>query len=522
MLSVALLLVGWFAGFDAGNPVATAARAIGKSGLTAAEAPAKSPTAFRPSGSRSFVTTFASGVSDKADERKAIAEGLIAFIESYEEAAKQGKFENDAAGALAFSVSFLYGAAKGTEVSDATMTTLIGQLKKALDINEVRQATDAQKQEFYEHALCTAGLVLILASGAETDAQKTQIRSLAASNLELLTGAKLDQFELKESTLRIKGSTPAAPAGGLAAGFSFTPPAGWQKSGNWWIKSKIENRGGGDEVRSAMIMFLPAVTAQGNMGDALRSAWNQSMPKGLEGRAGGMVYRRYVGDGLFSQFIFGGGREEGRRSDTMYSLFMVDCGKQWQPVIVALTYEDRGLLKTGGEAMMGSLSFSESWPMAEEALAALRGPGPKYVPIVAADALAGNYHFGSGANLQWENIYTGATTLTFVSYGGELNLAANATFTYRFVSASGQVGASQIRNARGSGTYRIERDLLICTFKEYDQGDGYKAKEQRYRIAGLVQFGTGEKVAVLMSQANVVPSCITLGDSSHWYTTKKK
>ncbi len=467
------------------------------------------------------MSTFAAGVGDTAEERKALTDGLTSFIEGYEESAKAGKFENDAAAALGFSISFLYGVAKGVEVSDTTMLPLIDSLRAALDQPDVRKATDAQKQEFYEHSLCMAGLTLLLASGVETDAQKTQLRTLATSNLETLTGAKLDQFELRQDVLTIKGKLPEPTSGGLAAGFSFSPPAGWQKSGNWWVKSKIENRGGGDEVRSAMVMFLPAVAAQGNMGDALRKAWEQSMPKGLEGRAGGMVYRRYVGDGLFSQFIFGRGREEGRRSDTMYSLFMVDCGKQWQPVIIAQTYEDRGLIKTG-EEMMGSLSYSESWPIAEEALAALRGPGPKFVPIVSADALVGNYNFGSGANLQWENIYTGATTMTFVSYGGELNLAANGTFTYRFVSASGQVGAMRTGNARGSGTYRIERDLLICTFKEYDQGDSYKAKEHRYRIAGLVQFAGGEKVAVLISQANVVPSCITLGDSSHWYTTKKR
>ena len=112
--------------------------------------------------------------------------------------------------------------------------------------------------------------------------------------------------------------------------------------------------------------------------------------------------------------------------------------------------------------------------------------------------------------------------MTFVSYGGTLNLKADGTFTYTFGSASGQVGATKFGSAKGSGTWRIENDLLITKYLTYDQGDSYKRNEERYRIAGVVSFTDGSKVTVLTSDLKKPINACTVGNSSDYYSTKKK
>ncbi|MCW5947407.1 MAG: hypothetical protein KIT74_10315 [Fimbriimonadales bacterium] len=523
--TLAIVLTAFTAAQDIkDNPLALVAAEFGSQGFSTKAAPIQSPTAFSPSGKRVYVSQFAAAVTEDKAERDALVEGLELYLKAYEEAAKEGKFSNDASSSLAFSIAVLYGTAKGIEVDDAVLMDLIPKIKSSMDVASVRNATNLQKQTFYEFSLCVSGFVVVLAGASDSAEHAVQIQKLAESSLTALTGAKLHQFSIAGKSLSIKPeSKPSepAPTGGLAAGFSFTAPSGWQKSGNWWVGSKIEATGSGDTKTSALVMLLPARPASGNMGDALRQIWREYLPKGLEGRAGGMVYRRYVGDGLFGQFIFGSGREEGRRSDTLYTVMMIDCGNEWQPVIIAQIFEDLAVIKTG-EAVMARASFPESALIAEQFLGSFRCASAKGKPIVSQDSLAAYYHYGSSGHMQWENIYTGATAMTVVTYGGELNLKSDGTFTYRFVSASGVVGVLRTGQARGSGSYAIQGDLLICTFQEYDQGDGHKVKELRYRIAGLTQFEDGSKVAVLMSDLNLIPCATTLGNSADWFTTKKK
>ncbi|MBS1707050.1 MAG: hypothetical protein JST40_14390 [Armatimonadetes bacterium] len=510
------------------NPIAIAARNLAVTGISAKSAPSSSPTKFKGSSKKAFVTEFANTLAEDAGQKAALEEGLKAYIDGYEEEAVKAKFGSDGAAALGFSIGVLYSVSTGKELTDAQMWALVPRIQAALDVPAVRSATDAQKQEFYEYSLCMSGLVLLLAQADATAANGDAMKKLAETNLTALVGAGPAKFTLKGNDLLLPGTGGSAPptqttttAGGLAKGFTFTLPAGWQKSNQWYVANKVENRGGGDEVRSALVMFLPAMPATGNMGDALRKIWNTTLPSTLKDKSGSMVYRRYVGDGLFTQFIFGLGREADRRSDTMYTVMLIDCGTQWQPVIIAQIYEDRGSIRVA-EDQMASYSYSETWPLVEPLLASFRCPGQTGKPIATRESLAGAYAFGSASNLQWVNIYTGASSMTFVSYGGTLTLKVDGSFDYTYSSASGQVGAAKFGSIKADGKWTISGDMLVLTYAHYDQGDSYKPKERKYRIAGLTQFADGEKVAIFMFHEDWLATPLSVNDSGDWYSTKKK
>jgi len=47
-------------------------------------------------------------------------------------------------------------------------------------------------------------------------------------------------------------------------------------------------------------------------------------------------------------------------------------------------------------------------------------------------------------------------------------------------------------------------------------------KEHRYRIGGVTQFADGVKIVVLLNNLERPINVTYTGDSSNWYSTKKK
>jgi hypothetical protein len=495
----------------ANNPVAQAARGLGAAGLAPGKT-AQAPIAFRRQPRRLHVETFVATLSDDAAERAALKDALIQGLAGYEEQAVAQGHADDVAGALAFAVVMLHVTITNQELPDATFPALVGQLRAALDQPAVRAASDEQKQVFYEASLCQGLMALTLASASGPEAIE-QVRTLARTWLEQLLGAPADRVAIGANGLTLR----AAPAAKAGSGLTHGRPAGWQEEpGGWLVHRKREDRGVGMEVISAHVRLLPAVPAEGNMGDVLRATWRTAAPAALVERVSGMVYRRWVGDGLLAQFVVGVGREAGRDADTMCTLLLVDCGATWQPVIVAQTYERPDEAMKILTAQAGSLSFGESADMAEAFLATLRCPGaPRGRPIVDPAALAAHYHFGSGSALQWENVHTGSTTMEAVSYGGELNLRADGTYDYRFASASGVVGAQKFQgDEEKNGRWRLDGDLLLLARKN--------GSEMKYRVAGLTRFADGVQAAVLISRLSLPINAVTVTDPSDLYSTKKR
>ncbi|ODU98306.1 MAG: hypothetical protein ABT20_18205 [Rubrivivax sp. SCN 70-15] len=308
--------------------------------------------------------------------------------------------------------------------------------------------------------------------------------------------------------------TPPSPGPSAAANpsFTFTVPGGFVERGGWYVAARTENRGGGDEITSALVRVLPAVAAQGGMSETLRALWRGHVPEGLRERGGAMVYRRYVGDGVPAWFISGRGREAGRQADSLFTLYLLDCGASWQPLLVAQTYEEPGNPVAAAAGFSAGSSYGTSASMAEPFLATLRCAGGKGRPLADRAALAGDYGFGSSGSQMWVNVYTGATSMTAVSYGGRLALKADGSYAYEFAGAHGVVGAMNVQTDRARGRWDVHGDLLVLT-----RDDG---RSTRYRIAGVTQFPGGAKGAVFMSRLDLPVNPTTVTNGGDYYATR--
>ena len=512
-------LVAWARPAEEANPALTAVRALSAKGVSGAATAATGPTKFTYSGQRLLLNDFVKNLFDDAETQQVVREALVQFLNDYDkEAATRGR-AHDVAGAAADSLSLFVTIVSGKEIPDEQVTKATGQLRKALDTPEMRSATDRQKQEASETLLLQAGLAVVLAAGANDENQDSIVNAVNEMTKALI-GVEASKLAFNADGIRIPATAGAAPAqptapaaAGLAPGFAYTAPADFKKNGAWYIKSTVENRSSA-EYTNCLIRFPNAIPAQGNMGDALRKLWETEVPAELKGRYGPLVYRRYTGQKLLTQFIFGSGKESGRRTVTVFTIFLVDCGRYWQPVVMAQTYEDTGDF-LAGESMSASFSFNDSVMYAEPFLASFRCPGQERASLVDKAAMVGDYHFGSGASASWINTYTGSSFMTAVSYGGDLFLKADGTYSYRFASASGVVGAQTFGSENAKGRWSVEGDLLTLT-----PTSGTVTSVRQYRVAGVTQFADGNKSLVLLELRDP-PIPQKVSDGSNVYTTKK-
>lgn len=523
VLLVALVLAACFATaqFPEKNPLVKAVHTFGEKGL-GPQTDGNKELVFKPTGNRIYVDEYLKLFEDSKELRDAIKEVIEEGLKGYEEEAETQKIANDGAAAYAVAALTVWSLNQPemAELGDDTIAAVTGQIRAAL---KGVKATDREKQEFYEWSLSVCFSTIGLYSAMAESGDKQQLTELVQAQFTVLTGSLPSQASVKDKKLIIVGKPTSGggekPAtGGLAEGFNYSLPAGWQENAGWLVGVRPYF----NELMAASVRMLPAIPATNDLGASLRKLWKESVPAGLKETGSGMVFRRYVGDGVPAFFMFGQGPEDGVKWNALYSLYIVDCGSYWQPVIIAQTWWDPNSEYPIAASMTAGMTFSKSAAIGEEFLATIRCPKTKGTALIDRSALVGDYWFGSGASQQWVNVFTGSTSMTFVSYGGSLFLKADGKFEYTFSSATGAVGATTYRGAKGSGTWTINGDILTCRWTSYDQGDGYKPKDYVYRVAGIVVFPDGEKVIILEDDLSVPINAVTVGDSSNFYSNRKK
>ncbi|MBA4294207.1 hypothetical protein C0431_14695 [bacterium] len=511
-------VIGWGQSFDE-NPLIVAAKQFGAKGL-GKDVDSGSALKYAPNGKLDFKGKYLKKFESDKEIQDFYKQVFDSGFEEFRKQSIERKAQNDAAYAYAFSVNLMDSIIQGEEASDEMVDHLAGQVRAAL---KSVIATDAQKQEFAEWALCESFVVVGFAAAlGETEDSLKKLMDVAEATFTTLTGAEPERAR-RESGILLIAADPVSSAntsevvGGLAPGFSFSVPSGWE-SKEGWIVGSMEHYG---NMVGANIRMLPAMKPTSDLGATLRSLWKQNTPKGLVNNFSGMVFRRYVGDGVPAHFICGRGQQDGETWDSLFSLYIVDCGDYWQPFVLAQTWWDPSGFAPGA-SMTASLSYGGSADLGEVFLKTIRNPKTKGAALVDASALVGDFHFGSGASMNWVNVYSGATSTTFVSSGGSLSLAKNGTFTYTYSSASGAVGATIFRKATGKGNWTLQGDILTCKWTQYDQGDGYQVKDYVYRVAGVVVFEGGERVLVLKQDLDKPINAVTVTDSADYFTTRKK
>lgn len=525
LLAIFLVVASVASAGLADNPVLQAAQTVGARGLATTPVPPASPGKFKPEAQSSTLGPLLKDLVDEDELRKLLQEMSGEMITQFGKQYEAAGYGNDAVAALAYSVAILASVATEKEIDEAGIKDLVERFQATLNVPAVADATDRQKQEAYELSIIATTLTLVSAQSGEKQARLTASQMLAS-----LIGVSAKQIRVEGGKVRITpspkpkmetGETAPAAAQGLAPGFTYGMPQGWAKRGNWIAKDLNDPLWDGHvNSHTMLVQFLPARPAQGNVGQAIAEIWDSFLPAEAKGKQTGVVFRRFVGDGLIGQFIFGRVREKERDTDTLYTLMMVDCKTHWQPVLFAQIYTDNTAIRSTAQ-FMTSTSFQKSIVFFEEMVATFRCPPAKGQPLVTREALAGNYTYGSTSTLWTEHRITGSVDMNYTASSGTFNLKPDGTFTWTMGGQSRQYGGVSTFMIRAAGKWSIQGDILYVQYSMYDQGDSFTKKDNRYKIAGLTSFSDGVKVAVLLDDWEYAVNPLTVNAKDDWYSTKK-
>ena len=510
--------------------VLTEFRKLGERGVAVSNAPAASPTSFKPGSSHTGVDLLLKDMEITGDDAAQTKQALVEYIGEYTKDAEKNGMANDSSAGLAVALVILQALADGKELNEAAIVKFSGSIKSALNVAAVKSASDSEKQEAYDYAVAASGLAVILAQEAKGDDAKAKIKQVADIFSLLLVRAPISKVKVSGTSIILEGTKPASnpgteSSGAAASNFTYSRPANWVQDGVWSV-IRFKDRPEDSAITSAMVRLLPAVDKSKNGGVILAELWKTAVPAEIP--MGGMVYRRYVGDRVPAWFVTGKAKEKGRLADSFFTLMIVDCGKSWQPVVVAQTYDETSQF-TAGVDMSASFSYSKSAELAEQMLSTFKCPETAGTPLADRAAIAGTLHFGNYASMDYIHIPTGTTSTSYVTYGGSYTFNANGTFTYAYSSASSNGGGANFGKVDGKGTWTIEGDKLVAKFSEYKQwtsNGGFpselKNKVYVYLIGGVTTFGDGTKIVILAETPSVKTiNAATVGDRSNWYSTKK-
>lgn len=169
-------------------------KATAKSGTTGkAKKPAPAPipaTKFKPGPKRLLLDAFADALGKTAEEKAGYRTIFTEVLKTYESAAKQEKIENDVAAAMAFNVATNYTIYRsGAAISDGGSSVMVVQFRGLLDNDNLRKASNVDKQKLYEVFLLLGAYSIAInqVAAQQSDPQiKKAARLLAGEGLRFL------------------------------------------------------------------------------------------------------------------------------------------------------------------------------------------------------------------------------------------------------------------------------------------------------------------------------------------------
>lgn len=501
MRSLVVFALAWVAAASfgqeefSGNPVIQVGRTFGTGGFDASKTLQSGPSEFKKGRSTGAAAKVIGALEVDQETENTMLEGVAELQKNFEAAAAEAGQKPDVAAAFGFFLQITLTISKGTELNAAHVDASLPQLKAFFNKPAVQQATDAQKQEAYEFYIASASVPLLLALAAGDNEQVADGIQRFAGGLVLgMTGAEAGAISYSARGLAVKAvaaptmaSTGARPAGGPQLGtgqFKYSLPAGYREEGGW-ISKVVAAETQGDKV-GAYFRVLAPIPAQGSMDDALFQLWGQVIPDGIKPRE--VVFRRYVAGGAYSQFLFGNGPERGNTWDTYFTLFLIDLGGSWQPVVMAQGFIPDPTFMMGA-SMTAHYAQFQNGPIAAEFVDTWQAAGAPKRALVTKEEVTGLFKGGAGATQHWANAITGQYAgMTFSTYAIDYNIKGNGTFDYKFVGASGAVGAMRVTNDTDSGNWSIEGDLLTLRGAKY---------QRTFRVWGFTRYPDGRRVLLL-------------------------
>lgn len=464
-------------------------RDLGTKGIqpgTVGEAPALT---FRPQNRGRTVQAVVNLIAESPEDRKTFREGLDALIKGFEDGqAAADRF--DVAGAIAFNLVVLDAIANQAEPTEAKITRVRAQLRRAFrEDPRAFDTNDRARQEAYETHLSIASLMLLLATVTEDDAGAKQLANTSKSFLSAILGTSTFRFGNDGLRIAARPRPPVAPAatataaasiGGLAPGFSVSIPSGWEKVGEWYRRSVPDRT-----IVRALVRFPAAIPVTGGVGQELDRQWERLRPQGTIDLLDRNYYCRFVG-GAPAYYRIGRVKEEHLQAPTFVVVTLVRVGNLWQPIVLAVTYGDPPPPFEPGASFSASYEYPGAAAMAEQIIGQIRVQGANRPNLFTPADLVGNYGTNSGTSGAVMNVASGAVGMGYTASGVSLNLKADGTFTFRVTNVAGGPGVFASQRGSDSGRWTIEGDKLVLNGNQKD----------RWTIVGFTNYNDAKVLMV--------------------------
>lgn len=196
-----------------GNPVAPLVRRFVEAPKTGVEKPAPGATPstrFKRSGTRIYLPKLVARIAKTDAQKKTLTQVLEDGMQAYEKDATEAGTANDVAASAVYFLTTQWSVTNnGKPAPETGHMIAVVQLQRAMDSPELKKATDAQKQEFYEWCVCTGALMALTSQVAE-EGQDTRMASRlkqsAGEGIKNLLGVEAGQVGFNSTGMEIRAA----------------------------------------------------------------------------------------------------------------------------------------------------------------------------------------------------------------------------------------------------------------------------------------------------------------------------
>lgn len=293
-----------------------------------------------------------------------------------------------------------------------------------------------------------------------------------------------DDTTASANRAHVPGAAGRTGQPGAPGGFAFDVPKGWKANGEgrYLIEEKEDQ-----DILGVEVVRLPSVPGLEDGEGKVARLWHERIGADWDGvTSTPPVLRRFVSNG--ARAFFTGSPLRSKKEGVLFrvTLYLVEADDRFEPLVFIQSYVPE---ITTARDMSAGYSWDTSHKNVELALEGVRG-SPVGAPLVDDAEVVGHFSYATSSSLQWVNTFSGATSMSAVSYNIKHVFSEEHSFVYEYSGASGQVGAMKFGTENDEGEWSVKHDVLTLT--------GQK-RTRKYLLLGASRTPEGRRTLYLMS-----------------------
>lgn len=285
-------------------------------------------------------------------------------------------------------------------------------------------------------------------------------------------------------SMGVGSSSSSAGSPGAAGGFAFSVPATFKPvSESRWHFEQMD----GEKRHTVDVIRFAAVPGLDDPAGKLTRLWNEAIVRDWpQASTKVLPLRRFVQNGARAHFTSATLTAANNKHPSLVSLYLVEADDRLEPFVVLQEYFDDSV----GAMIVAQGSFDVTQPAVEALMKGVEG-SPIGRPLVEEAEIVGRWTSGSGSQMQYVNVITGATSFSAVSQTTRYDFESGHDFRYDYAGANTQLGSTTFGGQSDTGTWTLEHDLLLLDGARFDR---------KFFIVGAGVGPTGKRILYLMPE----------------------